>query len=128
MPTFEEFFVEMEKWAEENRSVDAQFFLENARHSLPKEKWEKLSSEPLTSENLVKLAQYISSMFKQVLMGTCTEKLYEIIMNDDHAFLRAMYEKAKEFGVEVDIEQIDTPLTMSDSLKMAQQKRNEEAS
>lgn len=80
------------------------------------EEWEKYRPMPLTRDLITNFAEDMAALFKQRLDGISTEALYERIHGYGHTFLQWVHAKAVEFGIEVEMEEIDLPITFTDAL------------
>ena len=80
------------------------------------EEWKGYRPLPLTSDLVIGFAEDMANLFRQRLSGICTDTLYERITKDAHAFLVEISEKAKQLGIQVDIKQVNLPITITEVL------------
>lgn len=118
--TIGEFFDEVFKWAEQRaeqgRVLEARFFLKEWAKIVSPERWEEIRTLPFNAQFLFSFAQDMAFYYNERLIGIGTEDLFLKTLQDGHNFLRAIHTKAKEFGVEVSVNQIDVPLTYIDPI------------
>ncbi len=99
--------------------------LENGQHmidslrKLDTEGWRELREMPLTRELVIGFAEGIAIIYYSMIASINSvkeEKAYLAMIDEGHAFLSEIYEKAIKLGVEVDLSDIDTPLTIHEYL------------
>ena len=114
--TYGEFIAAMEEVAVEISSVNAEIFLEQWKALATEEDWQKFRPMLLTKELVLRFAEDMALYYAKVISRTETKKLYVSRVEDGHAFLREIHAKAKAFGIDIEIEEIDVPLTPTDSI------------
>ena len=78
------------------------------------EELKQLLLKQLDVETVTVLAQNIRAVILEHMNYIDGEELYERMHTEGHAFIRWMWEKMKECGVEVSLAEIDSPITPSD--------------
>ena len=114
--TYGEFIDLMEKLAEETGNVDAQISIEEWKALATEEQWKEFRPLPLGPGLVISFAEDMAFYFRERIAGICTDELYVHIKKESHAFLRQVYEKAAKFGVQLELNQIDAPLTPSEAM------------
>jgi len=84
------------------------------------EQWKEFREMPLSKELVAAFAEDMANAFREVIALTDGEELYEMRMEDGHAFLQGIQAKCVELGIDVSGIRIDVPLSLSDGLRMAQ--------
>jgi len=120
MKTFGEFFTAVKQWAEENGNIDAQIFMEEWQTLVSEEKWQEAMAMEFSKGLFLAFAEDMANYFRERLRGICGDKLYQMTMESGHEFLPAIAEIGKQFGIQAETSEIDTPLSMSDALIRAQ--------
>ena len=121
MNKFGEFFDAIEKWAKENGNMDAQIFLEEWV-ALPSEvTWEEARAMDFSEGLFLNFAEDMATYFQERIQGICTDALWAHTMERGHAFLKAIAETGRQFGLMVQDNEIDVPLSFGDALVRAQQ-------
>lgn len=101
---------------EKTENFEAGVFISQWIELATAEQWKEYSSMPLTAELVIGFAQDMALHFQQRISDISTEGLYSLTVKSGHEFLQEVHQKAIELGVDVELNQIDTPLTMSESL------------
>lgn len=73
-------------------------------------------SMPLTRELVLSFAEDMRTLFRDMIVHTDTEALYEMLVEDGHTFLREIHAKATKFSIDVALEEVDLPLTTAEIL------------
>ena len=81
--------------------------------------WREYRQLPLDEGKMLNFTDDMVSSFRRLIGGTCTDQLYAQRINDGHAFLQAIHQKCLELGIQVDMKDIDMPLSPSDAIIMA---------
>ena len=113
--TFGDFFSKVEE-ALKDDVIDANFFVEQWVKMVSEERWEEVKATPLTLELVIAFAEDMASMYWERISSIETDALYSMTIDEGHAFLKRIHKIATELELKVDIRQIDSPLTFSDSL------------
>ena len=110
--TYEQFFDLVKK----TEIGEARIIIEDWEAPADEEERARFHSLALTPELVITFAENVANYFEQRLSGICTDALYERITKDAHAFLVEVFEKAKQLGVQVDIEKVNLPVTITEAL------------
>ncbi len=96
-------------------SLEGTFFvsdyLEDSKRQL-----EEQREMPLTEELVISFVKDMQYRIRDRLSGICTEGLYDMVRNDGHAFLRAISGLASKLGLNLNLDNIDAPLTLTEML------------
>lgn len=118
--TFGEFFAVVVKWAEENKNHEAQGFLNQWKGMASEEYWKEVEAMPFDRDLYLNFSEDMATFYRERIAGICTKGLYSLFMESGHSFLQAIYTIGKESGMDIGIEKIDVPLSISDAIRMAQ--------
>ncbi len=113
--TFGDFFNKVEELLRD-KTIDANFFVEEWVKTVSKENSERIKAMPLTIDLVVAFAEDMAAMYAGRIINICTDALYNRTVRDGHSFLYSVHRIAKELGLEIDIKHIDTPLTPTEAL------------
>jgi len=116
MKPFGEFFDAINKWAEEQGNVDAKIHMEVWTKVVSPATWEEARAMELSAELFRNFAEDMAAYIRERIAGICTDALLDSTMNRGHAFLRATAEIGRQFGLEVQDDEVDVPLSLSDAL------------
>ena len=105
--TYGEFIAAMEK----TEHFGAQIFIEIWKALATEAQWQEYRPMPLTKELVFNFAEDMANYFRNRISNIETEALYLSEIEESHAFLREIWEKATAFGIDVQLEEIDTWLT-----------------
>ncbi len=122
--TLAEFIETMEKWAEETINGEARLFIRDWKGWATEDQWKIIGPLPLEAKMVTDFAKPAAAHLWLLRIGTILNPFYKQRLKETHAFLRAIYEKATELGIEVDIRKIDLPLLPSVPIKWAQKKED----
>ena len=123
MKTFGEFFDAVVVWDKDNHSP-AGVFLEEWSESVTPEKWQEARRNEFTEKLYLAFVEDIASMFSARLHGICTDTLYSQVMEDGHQFLLALIAIVTDFGLTVNPNAVNVPLSISDALFRSSEQRN----
>lgn len=99
---------------EKTENTTAAVFIELWKETATEEQWKGYRPMPLTSELILSFAEDVAMHFRRRIAGIETEELYEMVIEDAHAFFREVCEKAKQLGIQIKLAKIDTFLTPSE--------------
>ena len=82
-------------------------------------KWKEYRQLPLTSNLIVGFAGYIASCYQGNIrsVGFYGKESYNSLIKEGHACLQKIYEISVGFGIKVNYNQINLPLTLPELLK-----------
>lgn len=101
-------------YVEKTENTAAAVFIELWKKIATEEQWKEYRPMPLTLGLILSFAEDATTYFRRRIAGIETEELYGSVIEEAHAFFQEIHEKSKEFGIEVELEQIDTFLTPSE--------------
>jgi hypothetical protein len=81
--------------------------------------WDEVMTWPLDAANVLTLAGPLTDVIQYEIGGRSDQESYDDARNRGHAFLKLIHAKARELGVDVPLEQIDVPLTPSETMEQA---------
>jgi len=99
---------------EQTECVEGKIFIEKWKALATEEDWARFRPMSLTPELVTSFAEDMISYFRERIAGICTDELYTQVKREAHAFLQEVHEKAAQFGVQVELNRIDVPLTPSE--------------
>ena len=105
---------------EDTTCFEAKSFIEEWKGLTTEEAWKVFRPMPLTPDLVICFAEDMVHFFRERINGICTEALYTKTIGLYHGFLREVHEKAVKLGVQVELNQIDVPLTPSEAIAAAQ--------
>lgn len=82
-------------------------------------KWAQIRRLPLTRETVIQLSQKIASKIAEEAANWSEEGPYQETLRHGHAFLQRIHRTAVEQGISVGLQEIDTPLTPTESMVAA---------
>ena len=100
---------------EKTEITEAAVFIEQWKKLATDEQWKKYRTISLGPELITGFAWDVVTHFRRRIAGIDTEELYSLVIKDGHDFLREVCEKATKLGVQVNLDQIDAPLTPSEA-------------
>jgi len=112
--TFGQFFDAVEKYAA--NIISAKIFIKEYNKMLSTEEWSKICAKPLTEQLVIRFTQNIAINYQDRITRIRTEELCEMILQEGHQFLQEIHRITKELGLELDINLIDPPLTLSEAI------------
>src|SRR3989344_4903404 len=127
MKTFGEFFDEVRAWADESRHIEAVTSMDSWTKLVTPEKWQEARDMELTEGLFLAFAQDMWVDFYEMLQHTCTDVLYARRMEQVHLFQTEIASRARAYGLVVNREDSDHPLSFSDALIRAHKKRADAA-
>lgn len=95
---------------------EASAFMDEWAALATEEQWEEFRPLPLDKGMVLNLAQDMNGYFHERLNGIYTDALYVSTVRRGHEFLKEIHSAAVKLGIDVDLAEIDTPLSMADSL------------
>jgi hypothetical protein len=99
---------------EETEIAEAAIFIEQWKKTATEEQWKEYRQMPLTLELILSFAEDAATHFRRRIAGIEIKELYKTVIEDAHAFLREVYEEAKQLGIQIELAKIDTFLTPSE--------------
>ncbi len=110
--TLKEFFELMEAWAGETENEEAKVFLREWRGRSTDEQWGIISPLALKPFMVIDFAEAAAAYLWLLRIGTKRNPFYSQRLHESRSFLMAVYEKAAEFGMQVDIKKIVLSLAL----------------
>jgi hypothetical protein len=94
----------------------AQMFLKEWKDLATEKEWKEYRQLPLTRNLVLNFADDMAIYFRARLKGISGEELWNSTKEEGHRFLREVHAKAGQLGIEVEADEIDVPLTITDLL------------
>jgi len=108
--TYGEFITSMK----ETKITSARIFIEEWEALATEEQWEQLRPMPLTKQMVLSFAENMARRFWRMIADGCTDDYIHLLTEEGHAFLREIHARAVEFGIAVEVREIDRPLRPSE--------------
>ena len=96
------------------QNIDFEIWIEEWQSRLDKKQWEKPLNSPVDRMLVLAFSQTIAPIIGEIINRTCLEELYESRRRSGHAMLQAAHALAQKQGIEIELKEIDIPLTMTD--------------
>ena len=97
--------------------LNRRVWLENCQHACHQRIWDKIRALTLTSETVIKLAQLIRDEILKETSHWSHDDPHRKDLDCAHNFLRDFYEKARQAGLDVSLQDIDKPLTTTEMMQ-----------
>ncbi|OGZ91262.1 MAG: hypothetical protein A2510_02985 [Candidatus Staskawiczbacteria bacterium RIFOXYD12_FULL_37_10] len=101
-------------------NLESEMIFEEWHGMAGEEQWKEYYDLPLGKGEVQNFAEDMASLFWRVIATTDGEKLHAMRIQDGHDFLKAIYTKCVELGIDISDIQIDVPLSPSDAIMRAQ--------
>lgn len=108
--SFGEFFDEVKK----TDGVMAEIFMKRWVGLVPPSKWEEIRLLPLDMGMALNFAEDMAAYYQATIRMIESPFLYEDAIREGHEFLQGVHSVMEKFGLEIDIQEIDVPLTPSE--------------
>ena len=98
--------------------IEAEMLFEEWYNTAPEDRLAEYRELPLGEGEVRNFAEDMATLFQKVIGFTDGEELCAERMKEGHSFLRAIYAKCVELGIDVGNIKIDVPLSPSDAMRM----------
>ncbi len=119
MKTFGEFFDTVSDWAKREGNVDAQIFMEEWPALATPEKWQEARALEFAEDLFRNFAEDMATYIRERIAGIDGEELYDMTMDDGHSFLQTIADQGRIFGLVIETDEVDVPLSPSDAIARA---------
>ena len=116
MKTFGEFYDAVSTWAKEVGNANAQIMLEDWMKLVSPEKWAEARVAEFNEGYFRGFVEDMTTSVQRVVGWAETDEHYKIVLDEGHAFLKAIAEIGRQYGIAVKDEEIDTALSFSEAL------------
>jgi len=94
-------------------------WLQDCEREVGANKWAEIRRLPLTQRTIIQLSQWIVSKIAEEAAHWSEEGPYKETLRHGHAFLQRIHQTAVEQGISVELQEIDIPLTPTESMAAA---------
>ena len=108
-------FAEFVELVNQTKISDAQIWIEEWKKQQGKE-WDIHKDFPLEKNLVVAFAIGIARIIQARIMSISTCALYNSTIESGHAFLQEIHQKATEHGIELELKEIDVPLSTTEAM------------
>jgi len=123
--TFGEFLDELWQSAEARYNVHALGFLEEFKHSFYAPDLEVIRAEVFSEKLFRTFLEVVITLSRAKVVSIQIETVRSLAFKDCQTFLRTLHQKAKAFGVEVPLAEVDVPLSPGDAVFRAAVKQQQ---
>jgi hypothetical protein len=100
----------------QSKSIEARLWIEQFKLVIDLRQWEETKGNPLNRANVISIARFLANLIRGRIISIGTEELYKEVIEQGHAFLREIHQKAVSQGIEVKEDEIDSFLSYTEMM------------
>jgi len=103
----------------QTKNIEGQCWLNEFKERVDKKQWQDLKDRTLDKTLVKSFARIMAGIIMERLDSICTESLYFSTIKTGHEFLQEIHQKTLDGGIDVEKDEIDTHLTMTEMMAAA---------
>jgi len=100
----------------QSKSIEARLWIEQFKLVIDLRQWEATKGDPLNRANVISIARFSANLIRGRIISIGTEELYKEVIEQGHAFLHEIHQKAVSQGIEVKEDEIDSFLSYTEMM------------